>query len=66
MKYNDKNRELTSATGYIKSKETDVIFANSIFLGIYDTQDNYEEVTKADYEEYQKSLEEPTLEEPTE
>ena len=48
-----------SKTGYIKSLIDGVIYANdTIYLGIYDNEDNYTEATKEEYEAYIKSEEE--------
>ena len=57
MTYNEKNRKLTSSTGYIKDIKENIIYSNELYLGIYDTKDNYIESSKEDYEEYLKSLE---------
>lgn len=52
MTYNTKNRKLTSSTGYLKDIKENIIYPNEIYLGIYDTKDNYVESTKEEYEEY--------------
>lgn len=57
MTYNTKNRKLTSSTGYLKDIKENIIYPNEIYLGIYDTKDNYVESTKEEYEEYLKSVE---------
>ena len=57
MTYNEKNRKLTSSTGYIKDIKENIIYTNELYLGIYDTKDNYIESSKEDYGEYLKSLE---------
>lgn len=57
MIYNTKNRKLTSSTGYLKDIKENIIYPNEIYLGIYDTKDNYVESTKEEYEEYLKSIE---------
>ena len=42
-----------SDTGYIRNKGSKVVYAaHVIYLGIYDTADNYEEATEADYDAY--------------
>lgn len=42
-----------SDTGYIRNKTSKVVYAaHVIYLGIYDTADNYEEATEADYDAY--------------
>ena len=58
MTYNTKNRKLTSSTGYIKDIKENIIYPNEIYLGIYDTKDNYVESTKEEYEEYLNYIEE--------
>ena len=57
MTYNTKNRKLKSSTGYLKDIKENIIYPNEIYLGIYDTKDNYVESTKEEYEEYLKSVE---------
>ena len=43
-----------SETGYIRNKATkEVYMAHTIYLGIHDTADNYEEATEADYDAYE-------------
>ena len=52
-------RVFKSKTGYIKSLIDNIIYENdTIYLGIYDTEDNYTEATKKEYEAYIKSEEE--------
>ena len=58
MTYNTKNRKLTSSTGYLKDIKENIIYPNEIYLGIYDTKDNYVESTKEEYEEYLNYVEE--------
>lgn len=49
-------RTFESNTGYIRNKASKVVYAaNVIYLGIYDTADNYEEATEADYDAYMAS-----------
>ena len=49
-------RTFESDTGYIRNKASKVVYAaNVIYLGIYDTVDNYEEATEADYDAYMAS-----------
>ena len=49
-------RTFESDTGYIRDKlSKEVYAANVIYLGIYDTADNYEEATEADYDAYMAS-----------
>ena len=50
-------RTFESDTGYIRNKASKVVYAaHVIYLGIYDTADNYEVATKADYDAYMESL----------
>ena len=58
MTYNTKNRKLSSSTGYLKDIKENIIYHNEIYLGIYDTKDNYVESTKEEYEEYLNYVEE--------
>ena len=47
-------RTFESTTGYVRNKTTKVVYiAHIIYLGIYDTADNYEEATEADYDAYE-------------
>ena len=49
-------RIFESDTGYIRNKASKVVYAaHVIYLGIYDTADNYEEATEADYDAYKES-----------
>ena len=49
-------RTFKSDTGYIRNKASKVVYAaHVIYLGIYDTADNYEVATKADYDAYMAS-----------
>ena len=46
-------RTFESDTGYIRDKASNMVYeAHVIYLGIYDTADNYEEATEADYDAY--------------
>ena len=49
MTFTESNRELVSSTGYLKSTDCSVC-ESPIYLGIYDSEDNYEESTKEEYE----------------
>lgn len=52
-------RTFKSKTGYIKSLVDNVIYENdTIYLGIYDKEDNYREATKEEYDTYMKEEEE--------
>ena len=56
-------RTFKSKTGYIKSLIDGVIYANdTIYLGIYDKEENYTEATKEEYEAYIKEAEEKRAE----
>lgn len=57
MTFIESNRKLVSSTGYLKSTEGSVC-ESPIYLGIYDSKDNYEEVGKDEYEAYLKKQEE--------
>lgn len=57
-------RIFKSKTGYIKSLIDNTIYANdTIYLGIYDKEENYTEATKEEYEAYIKEEEEKRAEE---
>ena len=52
-------RIFKSKTGYIKSLKDNIIYENdTIYLGIYDKEENYTEATKEEYKEYVKMEEE--------
>ena len=57
MTFTESNRELVSSTGYIKSLDGSVC-ESPIYLGIYDSKENYEEAAKEEYEAYLKKQEE--------
>lgn len=57
MTFSESNRKLVSSTGYLKSIDGSV-FESPIYLGIYDSKENYEEATKEEYEAYLKAEEE--------
>ena len=49
-------RTFESDTGYIRNKASKVVYAaHVIYLGIYDSANNYEEATEADYDAYMAS-----------
>lgn len=51
-------RTFKSKTNYIKSLVDNVVYENNtIYLGIYDKEENYEEATKEEYDEYIKTKE---------
>lgn len=56
MTFTESNRKLVSSTGYLKSLDGSVC-ESPIYLGIYDIKDNYEEVSKEEYEDYLKKQE---------
>lgn len=58
MTFTESNRKLVSSTGYLKSLDGSVC-ESPIYLGIYDSKDNYEEVGKDEYEAWLKKQEEP-------
>lgn len=57
MTFTDSNRKLVSSTGYLKSLEGSV-YESPIYLGIYDSEDNYEEIGQDAYEAYKQAEEE--------
>ena len=57
MTFIESNRKLVSSTGYLKSTDGSVS-ESPIYIGIYDSKDNYEEVGKEEYEAYLKKQEE--------
>ena len=62
MQFIEETRELTSNTGYLRHKETDVVYDYPIYLGKYDSIDNYEECTEQDYLDWIKQQEEQVQE----
>lgn len=57
MTFKESNRELVSSTGYLKATDGSVC-ESPIYLGIYDSKDNYEEVGQDAYEAYKQAEEE--------
>lgn len=57
MTFTESNRKLVSSTGYLKSTDGSVC-ESPIYLGIYDSKDNYSEVGKEEYESCLKKQEE--------
>ena len=49
MTFTESNRKLVSSTGYLKGTDGS-IYESPIYLGIYDSKDNYEEVGQDAYE----------------
>ena len=58
MTFTESNRELVSSTGYLKATDGSVC-ESPIYLGIYDSDSNYSEVGKDEYEAWLKKQEEP-------
>ena len=56
MTFNESNRKLVSSTGYLKATDGSVC-ESPIYLGIYDSKDNYEEVGKEEHQNYLKKQE---------
>lgn len=49
----------TSKTGYVRCLATGEVFtAETMYLGIYDKPENYEDTTKEEYEKYLKETSE--------
>lgn len=57
MTFTESNRKLVSSTGYLKSIDGSVC-ESPIYLGIYDSDSNYSEVGKDEYEAWLKKQEE--------
>ena len=57
MTFTESNRKLVSSTGYLKATDGSV-YESPIYLGIYDSEDNYEEVGQDAYEAYKQAEEE--------
>lgn len=54
MTFDEKTRKLTSDTGYIHALD-DLLYTDySIYLGIYDAPENYEEGNKTDFEAWEE------------
>lgn len=66
MHFNDKTRELSSDSGYIHALDDSLYTNYPIYLGIFDSPDNYEEGNAEDYEEWVKQHEIPDPELPQE
>ena len=56
MIFNKSNRKLVSSTGYLKATDGSVC-ESPIYLGIYDSENNYEEVEQDAYEAYKQAEE---------
>lgn len=57
MTFTESNRKLVSSTGYLKSTDGSVC-ESPIYLGIYDSESNYEEVGQDAYKAYKQAEEE--------
>lgn len=57
MTFTESNRKLVSSTGYLKATDGSAC-ESPIYIGIYDSKDNYSEVGKDEYEAYLKKQEE--------
>lgn len=57
MTFTESNRKLVSSTGYLKATDGSVC-ESPIYLGIHDSESNYSEVGKEDYEAWLKEQEE--------
>ena len=52
-------RKLEPSKGkHLRNKKTLDCFEGAIYLGVYDSADNYEEITDSEYKSYLKKLEE--------
>ena len=54
MTFNEETRELTSSTGCLRSKDGGLYSDHPIYLGKYDSPENYEEITKKAYKAWEK------------
>ena len=57
MTFTESNRKLVSSTGYLKALDGSV-YESPIYLGIYDSKDDYKEVGQDAYEAYKQAEEE--------
>ena len=56
--------KIESKKGYVFAlKDKSVVYDNVIYLGIYDSADNYIQITKKEAEQIKKELEEKLLQE---
>ena len=53
MTFTKSNRKLVSSTGYLKGTDGSV-YESPVYLGIYDSENNYEEVGQDAYEAYKQ------------
>lgn len=66
MHFNEKTRELSSDSGYIHALDNSLYTDHPIYLGKFDSPDNYEEGNAEDYEEWVQRQEQPNPELPQE
>lgn len=59
MHFNKKTRELKSDSGYIHALDDSLYTDHHIYLGIYDSPDNYEEGNAEDYAKWVEEHEHP-------
>ena len=56
----ENNKLIPSENKHLKNINTNMIFESIIYLGKYDTKDNYVEVSESDYQDYLKKESEIT------
>jgi hypothetical protein len=56
----ENNKLIPSANMHLKNINTNMIFESVIYLGKYDTKDNYVEVSESEYQDYLKKESEIT------
>ena len=56
MIFIEMTRELSSETGYLKEKETGIVYSSHIYLGKYSVPTDYEECQEADYLAYLENI----------
>ena len=56
----ENNKLIPSENKHLKNINTNMIFESIIYLGKYDTKDNYVEVSENDYQDYLKKESEIT------
>lgn len=54
MHFDEETRELSSDSGYIHRKDGGLYSDHPIYLGIHDSPENYEEITKKAYKAWEK------------
>ena len=50
----ENNKLIPSENKHLKNINTNMIFEREIYLGKYDTKDNYVEVSESEYQDYLK------------